>query len=192
MKKKIALIPGHTDASEGATNYKGESEYDWSSRILKMAQKYITDFESIIITRDDIGIGGAVAKAKKLGCIAVYEQHFNWAATDPKTDIEYLADSRLKKSIKWAKFMAKEESILYPGFGLRRDEGCFKTTPKDRGGSNVAVAVAQGIEYSILSEIQFGNLKNEDSMATFEHDDKTAKFVGETINRFFKLEFGIA
>ena len=184
---KVALIPGHTKNAQGATNYKKESEYSWANRILRLAQKYIP-FESVIITRDSIGIEGAVAQAKKLGCLATYEQHFNWAKSDPETDIEYLADKRSLESIKFAKFMAKRENKLYPSFGLRRDQGCFKTTPEDRGGSNVAVALKYGIDYSILAETQFGNLRNEDSEAIFENDEKTAKFIGEAIRDFFKQE----
>ncbi len=185
---KIALIPGHTKTSSGAVNYKGESEYPWALRVLTKAIAYMPKIECVIITRDNIGIEGAVKKAKELGCIAVYEQHFNWCESDPKEDIEILADKRLPKSIKWAKFIAKKQNETYKSFGLRRDMGCFATTPSDRGGNNVAQAVTHGIEYSVLGEAQFGNLRNSDAEQIFEHDDMFAKFIGDTMTEFFTAE----
>lgn len=189
---KIALIPGHTKSSAGATNYKGEAEYPWAKRVLTNAIHFMPKIQCEIITRDNGGIEQAVKEAKKRGCVACVELHFNWAESDPKTDIEILADKRLPKSIKMAKFLAKKENELYPSFGLRRDEGCFATSPSDRGGHNVAQAVAAGIEYSILWEPQFGNLKNEDSMALFENENKFSKLIGDSLTEFFTLEGLIA
>lgn len=185
---KIALIPGHTKTSSGAENYKDESEYPWAKRVLTKAQKYMPQIGCFLITRDDIGIEGAVKKAKELGCTATIELHFNWSPNDPEKDIEILADKRLPKSIKMAKFLAKKENELYTSFGLRRDEGCFATIPSDRGGNNVAQGVIRGLEYCILWEPQFGNLRNSDAIQLFDDEEKFAKLIGESLTEFFTAE----
>lgn len=183
---KIALIPGHTAASKGATNYRGESEYPWATRILKMSMKYMPKIECLLITRDNGGISEAIRRAKEEGCIASIELHFNAAVGDPDKDIEILVDSHSPKSIKFAKFLAKKEAEEYPGFGLRHDAGA-KIDP-DRGGNNVEQGVKYGIDYCILWEPQFGHERNADAMELFENDERFAKLLGEAVTEFFEQE----
>lgn len=187
---KLGLIPGHNNRSRGAVNYRGESEYPWATRILKMAMPYMPKIECQLFTRDNGGIAAAIKRAKEAGCIATVELHFNAASGDPSKDIEVLVDSRSPKSVKFAKYVAKRQAEEYPGFGLRHDEGA-KIDP-GRGGNNVAQGVKYGIEYCVLWEPQFGHERNEDAMELFEDDERFARFIGKVMTDFFTEEGLIA
>ena len=79
----LGVIVGHTKNAQGAElTYGGKrmTEYEYNSQI---AQKMVVNsskyprLKVTVFYRDDIGIAGAYANARKAGCDCVIELHFN-------------------------------------------------------------------------------------------------------------------
>lgn len=189
---KIAIIVGHTHRSQGAVNYKDESEYVFNKRIAKYIKDYLDNYSSKttgIFMRDGIGRSGVASKSAKWGADLTLELHFNsfrkvaygcevlvYGECKNFNDVVIMADEMTDDLAK--QFNLGERFIVTLDDGERRD-GVKVLNRKDRGGYNLRAMSEQGIKYSMLIEPCFANFKTHESEAIFENERQYAETVAE-------------
>jgi len=171
-KKRIALIVGHTAKRPGATNYLGESEYAFNSRIARdmevMIEAVSEDCVSRIFYRDGVGRSGVADKVIEWKADLSIELHFNSFAQKAKgCEILVLSDDR--KSIDIADQITTKLSEEF-GIVERHINGVKRLIDGNRGYYNLKLL--QTIPINILIEPCFANMKTKESQAIFENENR--------------------
>ena len=174
--KKLAIIVGHTQRSQGATNYLGESEYTFNSRIAKMMTEYIYgkyDIKNIrvkVFYRDVIGRSGVAALVKDWRADLSMELHFN-SFKKKAYGCEILTLAHDTDSIEVADKITDE---IAEKFCLRErhDDGVKELSDGDRGYYNLKLL--ESLPLVMLIEPCFANMKTAESIAIFEDERKYA------------------
>lgn len=172
----IALIVGHNEKAQGAVNYLGESEWSFSSRILRKVQKKLMDkgYVCHIIFRPS-GVGysaqvkAVLEKCKQLGITHAISSHFNSAGSSAR-GCEFLV---MRGTTFTALKMAdKATDLLNEKLGIkeRGDDGIKRLDPGHRG-SGMLDALNKAFIHSTLAEPCFGNTRTPESAAIFEKED---------------------
>jgi N-acetylmuramoyl-L-alanine amidase len=198
-KTKIALIIGHTKKSQGAVNYKGETEFSFNSRIAEKVKKifeikYPTK-ELKLFFRDEgyystavVAVGKAVGK---WGAKISMELHFNsfkqlaygceilvWEGAKDADKTIKLADEITDRMAK--KFNLKERNSHKYKDGKVGD-GVKILPSKERGALNIKACNDEGVVHAMLIEPCFANLESSESKAIFENEDAYAEFLAEEL-----------
>lgn len=198
-KTKIALIVGHTKKSQGAVNFKGETEFSFNTRIAEKIKKIFEDKypekELKLFFRDEgyystavVAVGKAVGK---WGASISMELHFNsfkqiaygceilvWDGAEELDKTVMLADVITDRISK--KFNLKERNVYKYKDGKIGD-GVKVLPSKDRGALNIKACNDAGVKYAMLIEPCFANLESSESKAIFENEDAYAEFLAEEL-----------
>lgn len=175
--EKLALVVGHNRKSQGATNYLGESEWIFNSRIAKKVQEKLAvkNYDSVILFRKE-GVGytsqvnSIVSQIKIHKCTHAYLMHFNAASGYPVGCEALISETATDVDNKWAD---KFTDLLNErhGFKERHDDG-IKTVRSGHNGHGMINAVNKAGAKSILVEPCFGNWRNKESILIFENEDR--------------------
>jgi len=192
LVKSVGIVVGHTEKSQGAVNYKGESEYSFNSRIAMLMRKYIIDNspkKCEVLFRDIIGRSGVAKSAKNLGLDLTLELHFN-SFNKVAYGCEILVYQHAKEFDTTGIFADELTDLLAKKFDLKqrhnyRDEqeelrdGVKLIQKGDRGAYNLTSMEDQGIKYAMLIEPCFANIETKESRAIFENEKDYAELVAE-------------
>lgn len=178
---KLAIIIGHTKKAQGATSYKGVSEYVWNGKVAQEMKAYAKTLPNIdveVYTRDAAGVSGAAKLAKAWGADICMELHFN-AFSKAAYGCEILV---LKGDVESAKHADLLTDLLAKHYGFKErkvtqilqnefdGDGVYETVSGNAGHGNLASVKAQGIPVRLLIEPCFMNTKNSESEKI--HDDQ--------------------
>lgn len=179
---KLAIIIGHTKKAQGATSYKGVSEYVWNGKVAQEMKAYAKTLPNIdveVYTRDAAGVSGAAKLAKAWGADICMELHFN-AFSKAAYGCEILV---LKGDVESAKHADLLTDLLAKHYGFKErkvthilqnefdGDGVYETVSGNAGHGNLASVKAQGIPVRLLIEPCFMNTKNSESEKI--HDDQS-------------------
>ena len=179
--KRISIIVGHTKESQGAINYKGESEYAFNSRIAEKVAKHIkrinSEVEVRIFFRDGIGRSGVANLVKEWKADISIELHFN-SFKEKAYGIEILVLHKDIVSMMAADAITDE---LADKFQLRErcHDGVRLLNDGERGYYNLKLL--QSIPLVMLIEPCFANIETSESRAIFEDEDKYAVILGNEL-----------
>lgn len=172
----VALVVGHNENEQGAVNYLKESEWVFSSRILRKAQKKLTDrgWVSYVIFRPSgknyaAQVRAVVKQCVELGVTHAILSHFNSAVKGAR-GCEFLVP---KSSTTIDNNMADMATdLIHERFGIkqRHNDGVYEVDESHRGSGMMFGLLNVGI-YSTLAEPCFAGYKTEESSQIFENED---------------------
>jgi N-acetylmuramoyl-L-alanine amidase len=172
----IGIVVGHNKKRQGATNYLGESEFVFNSRIAKKLQMKLDELNirSAVIFRPSSGGYGyecsSVAKQLRgMGASHALCLHFN--STKGAMGCEVLiANTHTKEDDEFADKVTDMLNEEY-GFVERRDDGVFTVSSRHNGAGMLNAINRKGI-VSALIEPCFADERTKESKLIFESEDK--------------------
>jgi N-acetylmuramoyl-L-alanine amidase len=179
IKKRFALIPGHTRSLYGTETYKGEHEFDWNNDVINMIVKELSSDKIHIVYRNDLKYGPAMVdlakQCKDLNIDVAIEFHLNAAGIPSARGCEMLVSERKNNLIKARQIITAFSSQFK--IKLRHDKGIKKLKDDERGGGFVREMEKIGVD-AYLPEPFFCDYKTEDSAQFIESGgkEKYAKF----------------
>lgn len=179
VKKHIlGIIVGHNSKARGAVNYKGETEFDFNSRIALRMKEIIDSSDSLfnatIYNRiPGAGYGNEIAELakdiKEDACELTMELHFN---SGPKgaRGCEILVHTKNKLAIGIADAMTDQIEHIF-GIFQRDQDGVREVAKGDRGAYNLIALEDVGVRVPLLMEPCFANEKTAESQKIFDQED---------------------
>lgn len=198
---KIALIIGHTNKSQGAVNYKGESEFVFNSRIADKVKKIMKEkypnksvklffreegYYSTAVTKVGEEIGKWKAKIS-------LELHFNsldkvaYGCEILIWDGSEFFDDNLKIADKITDNLSKKFNLRQRNKHQYKDlthgDGVKILKSKERGALNIKACNDNGVKIAMLIEPCFANVETNESKAIFDNEDSYAEFLADELAR---------
>jgi N-acetylmuramoyl-L-alanine amidase len=196
---KIAIIVGHTPKSQGAVNYKGETEFVFNSRIAEkikqiMLKKYPKKKVQIFFREEGYYSTAVVNVAKNVGkwkARVSLELHFN-----SFKDIAYGCEILVWEGAKNIENTIKIADIITDDLSKKfklRERGTYKYSDgkvgdgvqvlasKARGALNIKACNDEGVVHAMLIEPCFANKETSESKAIFENEDEYAEFLADSL-----------
>lgn len=180
-KRKLAVCVGHTKNDQGATSFKGVSEYIWNGQVAKFMEelaKALPDFEVKVFWRDGGGVAAAARAAKAWGADSWIELHFN-AASGKAEGCECLVLKGDVPSAKHADLLTDLLAAQY-GFTERRitrilpdefdGDGVYEVVSGNNGYGNLLAVKNAGIPIRMLIEPNFLHIASNEAKKI--HDDQ--------------------
>lgn len=175
-KGVVALVVGHNEKAQGAVNYLKESEWSFSSRILRKVQTKLVDqgYICYIIFRPSgrgysSQVRSVVDQCKKLNITHVILSHFNSAGKGARGCEFLISESSNLIDNKMAD-MASDLLNERLGIKERKDDGVYVVSRNHRGSGMMYALHKAGI-YNTLAEPVFAGYKTPESQAIFENED---------------------
>lgn len=162
--KKIGLIIGHTEGSQGAKSYNGISEYKYNSKVAEICKKELTDKYDCEVTIFNRNKGYDYINAMLGGVEFTIELHFN-AFSKPAFGLEMLVlDESPEECHKIADVIT---DILATNYKMkeRGNDGLKKLGRYERGAWCLR---SVNVKHKMLIEPCFANFKTKDSEQFFE------------------------
>ncbi|MDB4330158.1 N-acetylmuramoyl-L-alanine amidase [bacterium] len=198
-KTKIAVIVGHTKKSKGASNYKGEDEFTFNSRIAekiktKMAEKYPSKTVKIFFREDGYyssavkKVGRSVGKWKAKISMELHFNSYKKAAYGCEV-LVWEGAKKISDTVKAAdvltdnladKFVLKERGKNKYKDGTYGD-GVKILPSKSRGALNIKACNDEGVSIAMLIEPCFANIEQGESRAIFENEDDYAELLADEL-----------
>jgi hypothetical protein len=198
-KHIIGIIVGHNAKARGAVNYKGETEFDFNSRIALKMKKVIDESESLFTATiynrvPGAGYGNEIAELaadiKKDACELTMELHFNSGPTGAK-GCEILAHTKNKTAIHIADVITDKIEKVF-GIKQRDVDGVREVAKGDRGAYNLIALEDVGVRVPLLVEPCFANEKTAESQKIFDQEDLYAKTLADEMILHAKGLYGDA
>ena len=188
---KVALVVGHNKKAQGATNYLGESEWTFNSRIVRKVQVKLNalGIDSVIIFRPyNVSYSSqcrSVAKqVKEHNCSHAILFHFNDASSRSAMGVEVLiGDTATKEDNQFADMISDLLNERY-GFVERRDDGVFTVSSRHNGSGMIHAIDA----ITALLEPCFGGHKTRESEVIFEKEDLYVDVIVNSIKLSWSVE----
>lgn len=187
--RRVALIVGHTAKAQGATNYLGESEYRFNTRIANAVKRHVdimqSDLHLEVWYRDD-GWAAVQAKAEEFKPSMTVELHFNAAdGIAYGTEIlVYKGASRFEDIVRIADEMTDRLADMFSlkerhTFKLDDDSMAdgVKVMSSGRGVGNLKYMHQAGVPIVMLIEPVFGDKKQKESEKFFLHEELYVQFL---------------
>ncbi len=185
--KRLALIVGHSEKSGGAVNYKGESEYDFNSRIAKkvedISNRFYESLEIKVFQRHGGSCRVLFPGISLYKPNATLELHFN-AASVRAFGVEMLVYKHGPRAYENAMIgdiftdtYAREYQVKQrhthrlDGDSVSSIDG-VKFLSEGRGVHNLKSMHECNVPFVLLFEPVFGNFETEESKAVFEDEDR--------------------
>jgi len=187
----IGIVVGHNERGQGATNYQGESEWLFNSRIAKKLQMKLFDagVKSVVIYRPKTGgyrheVRSVVKELEKYNCSFSIHLHFNSAGKGAKGVEVLIAETATDRDNAWADVFSDMLNETY-GFYERGRDG-IKTVPKGHNGAGMLYAVKKAGITPVLPEPCFGDYRTKESALIFEQEDKYVDILRDAVLRTWK------
>lgn len=190
VKIKVAIVVGHNKKDQGATNYLGESEWQFNSRIARKVQVKLTalGIESVIIFRPyNVSYSrqcrDVARQVKELSCTHAILLHFNDASGNTAMGCEVLVKkTATKEDNEFADMLTDMLNERY-GFVERRDDGVYTVSSRHNGYGMINAIDA----ITCLLEACFAGYKNKESEIIFEQEDKYVDVIVESIDKAWSV-----
>lgn len=177
IRVPVGIVIGHNKRSQGASNYLGESEWVFNSRIANKMQKKLADagIRSVIIFRPESrsysyqcrSVGKEV---RKYGCAVVFCMHFNSAGKGAR-GCEVLVHHKANTVTRELADLVTDELNEKLGLKERHDDG-IKYVYSGHNGFGMLDVISDTDACGLLPEPCFGNYKTKESAAIFENEDR--------------------
>lgn len=197
---KIAIVVGHSEKSQGAVNYKGETEFSFNSRIAEKIKEHISEK----YPKKKVKIFYRPAGSYTVAVKQVGKDVGKWSA---KISMELHFNSFKKEAygceiLMWGNSEYAKETIsvsdkitdnLSKEFNLKEryfhkySDGSFGDGVKilggrEKGATNIKACNDAGVKIAMLIEPCFANIEHGESKAIFENEDKYAEFLADELS----------
>ena len=179
--KKIGLIVAHDAKRQGAVNYLGKSEYEWSKGVLRELARNHWNKDCIILVGERHGYDYSEINEmyrQNGGVDLSLELHFN-SYTKVARGQEMLIKENDDPKTKEIALGITEYVFNKLGIGRRRDNGIYELPPLARG--RVCLDSIKHAKHVMLYEPCFGNTENADAHSVFEGGWKFSDVLYEAI-----------